>query len=289
MRKDLFVLFDHARNRGVITALATNATLIDSSLAHKLASAGVPRVSVSLDGASAQTHDQFRGQAGSFDAAVAGIRSLRNAKIDVQINVTFTRRNHQDAIAMLDLAQHLGACAVHVFLLVPVGCGVDLPESIRLTEAEVERLLTLFDTEATKRDFEIRATCAPQAQRIRRQRAADRKRAGHPEGRGLAPSSKGCLAGGGILFVDAVGKVFPCGYLPISVGDIRQANIKQILEQSTVLSQLRDTSLLEGRCSGCDYAAVCGGCRARSYGSRGTLFGEEPTCPMSAQRRHSNG
>jgi radical SAM protein with 4Fe4S-binding SPASM domain len=157
---------------------------------------------------------------------------------------------------------------------------VDLPDEIRLEPAEVEKLLTYFDTEAGTRDLEIRATCAPQAQRIRAQRARDRARKGLPEVRGLAPSSKGCLAGGGILFVDAIGKVFPCGYLPLSVGDLRQQPITQILKESTLLSQLRDTSILQGRCKGCDYAPSCGGCRARSWGTVGELFGEEPSCPM---------
>lgn len=280
MRPDLFELIEYTAKRGLIPAVATNATLIDDAVAQRLADLGVSRVSVSLDGASAETHDAFRGLPGSFDDALRGIGALRKAGVEVQINVTFTKANRDEAPEMLDLVQRLDACALHVFLLVPVGCGVDLPEEIRLEPGEVERLLTYFDTEATERDLEIRATCAPQAQRIRRQRARARERKGLPPGRGLAPSSKGCLAGGGILFVDAVGKVFPCGYLPLQVGDVRETPLAQILATSDLLAQMRDTSLLEGRCHGCEFAPVCGGCRARSYGTTGGLFGEEPSCPM---------
>jgi len=280
MRRDLFELLEHARKRGVLPALATNATLIDDATAARLKELGVPRASVSLDGANAATHDAFRGLPGSFAHAVRGIKALRKAGIEVQINVTFTKKNRDDAPAMLDLARELDACAVHVFLLVPVGCGVNLPDEIRLEPAEVEKLLTYFDTEAGVRDLEIRATCAPQAQRIRAQRARDRERKGLPAVRGLAPSSKGCLAGGGILFVDAIGKVFPCGYLPLSVGDLRKQTLTQILKESSLLSQLRDTSILQGRCKGCDYAPSCGGCRARAWGTASELFGEEPSCPM---------
>lgn len=284
MRKDLFELIEHARDRGVTTALATNATLVDDATATRLASLGVPRASVSLDGADASTHDAFRGIPGSFEQAIAGIQALRRAGIEVQVNVTFTKANQHEAPAMLDLVQKLDACALHTFLLVPVGCGVDLPDSIRLEPAEVERLLTYFDTEAGLRDLEIRATCAPQAQRIRAQRARDRARKGLPEVRGLAPSSKGCLAGGGILFVDALGRVFPCGYLPLEVGDLRKQPLTRVLAESQLLSTLRDTSLLGGRCKGCAFVESCGGCRARSYGTVGDLYGEEPSCPMNAGR-----
>jgi radical SAM protein with 4Fe4S-binding SPASM domain len=280
MRADLFELLEHARKRGVIPALATNATLIDDGVARRLAALGVPRASVSLDGATAATHDAFRGLPGSFEQALAGIASLKAAGIEVQINVTFTKKNAADAPAMLELVQKLGACALHVFLLVPVGCGVDLPEEIRLEPGEVEKLLTYFDAEASARDLEIRATCAPQAQRIRAQRARDRERKGLPPARGLAPSSKGCLAGGGIIFIDAIGKAFPCGYLPLSVGDLRQQPLASILQESKLLASLRDTSLLQGRCQGCAFAPSCGGCRARAWGTDSELFGEEPSCPM---------
>ena len=280
MRPDLFELLEHARTRGVIPALATNATLIDEPIARRLASLGVPRASVSLDGANAQTHDAFRGLPGSFDDALRGIHALRQAGIQVQINVTFTKKNRDDAPAMLDLVHKLDACALHIFLLVPVGCGVDLPEEIRLEPSEVEKLLTYFDAEASARDLEIRATCAPQAQRIRAQRARDRERKGLPPARGLAPSSKGCLAGGGIIFIDAVGKAFPCGYLPLSVGDLRTQPLARILQESKLLASLRDTSLLQGRCHGCAWAPSCGGCRARAFGTSSELFGEEPSCPM---------
>lgn len=280
MRPDLFELLDHARSQSVTAALATNGTLIDATIAAGLAAAGISRVSVSLDGASARTHDTFRGLDGSFDQAVRGIQHLRQAGVQVQINVTMTKRNQADAAAMVELVRSLDACALHVFLLVPVGCGVELPEDVRLEAAQVERLLTLFDQLAGEHDLEIRATCAPQAQRIRMQRARARQRQGLPPAPGLAPSSKGCLAGGSIVFVDAVGKVFPCGYMPVPIGSIREQTLATIVKGSAVLASLRDITRLEGRCHGCEFAPVCGGCRARALGTSGDLFGPEPSCPM---------
>ena len=283
-RADFFDLAKHASSKGIRTVIGTNATLIDRGVAQKLKDCGVMAAQISVDGANAKTHDAFRGLHGSFDDALRGIRSLRKAGVDVQINVTFTKANRDEASDMLDLVQMLDACALHVFLLVPVGCGVELPDDVRLDAAEVERLLTFFDEQASERDLEVRATCAPQSQRIRQQRARARQRKGLPEARGLAPSSKGCLAGGGILFIDAVGKVFPCGYLPMQAGDLRTTPLKTILETSELLSSLRDVTKLEGRCHGCEYDQICGGCRARALGTTGRLFDEEPSCPMNMIR-----
>jgi radical SAM protein with 4Fe4S-binding SPASM domain len=286
MRRDLFTVLEHAQRRTVTVALATNGTLITEPLAQRLAAAGVARASISLDGADGATHDAFRGEKGSFERALQGIGFLQRAGIPVQVNATFTKRNQQDAARMVDQVRAIGAVALHVFLLVPVGCGLDLPEDIRLEPKEVEQLLTLFDDEAHRHNFEIRATCAPQAQRIRVQRAKARERDGQEAGIGLAASSKGCLAGGGIVFVDAIGRVFPCGYLPLEVGDLRTMPLADIMKQSELLASLRDTSLLKGRCDGCAYASSCGGCRARAFGTTGDLFGEEPTCPMVGPKTH---
>ena len=280
MRSDLFDLLGYAQSQGVLCAVATNATLVTCSIAEEFRRLGVSRVSVSLDGADAHTHDSFRGVDGSFDQALTGIRRLRDAGVEVQVNVTFTKKNQREASAMLDLVTTIGACALHVFLLVPVGCGVRIPHDVRLDSHEVEKLLHFFDREATTRNMEIRATCAPQAQRVRLQRARLLRNQPQGPGRGLAPSGKGCLAGGGVLFVDAVGKVFPCGYLPIEVGDIVTTSLQEILARSEFLAQLRDVSKLQGRCSGCDWAPRCGGCRARAYGTTGNVFAEEPSCPM---------
>ncbi|MFW5741458.1 MAG: radical SAM protein, partial [Myxococcota bacterium] len=112
MRNDLFELIAHTAQRGLIPAVATNATMIDDAIAKRFAELGVSRVSVSLDGASAQTHDAFRGLPGSFDDALRGIRALRNAGVDVQVNVTFTKANRDEAPEMLDLVQEIGACAM---------------------------------------------------------------------------------------------------------------------------------------------------------------------------------
>jgi radical SAM protein with 4Fe4S-binding SPASM domain len=90
--------------------------------------------------------------------------------------------------------------------------------------------------------------------------------------------TKGCLAGTGVCFVSHRGEVFPCGYLPLEAGNVRQQPFQQIWESSPLFGELRDPELLEGKCGLCEFKRVCGGCRARAYGMTMGYLGEEPFC-----------
>ena len=90
--------------------------------------------------------------------------------------------------------------------------------------------------------------------------------------------TNGCLAGTGVCFVSHRGEVFPCGYLPVEAGNTRQQPFQQIWESSPLFAELRDPDLLEGKCGLCEFKRVCGGCRARAYGTTLEYLGEEPFC-----------
>ena len=174
-RADIFQLAEYATGRGLRTALATNGTLVTKDVAQKIKQAGIKRVSISLDGSDAHTHDSFRGIPGAFDAAVYGMRNLQELGVSVQINTTIARHNAHQLPAVLDLARSLGADALHTFLLVPVGCGVDIATEQMVAPEEYERMLNWFYDQSLQGGIELKATCAPHYFRVARQRkAADR-------------------------------------------------------------------------------------------------------------------
>ena len=117
-RPDILEVATHASRQGFRVALATNGTLLDDAMAGKIASSGIQRVSISLDGVDAKVHDVFRGVPGAFDRAVAGIRHLKQHRVEVQINTTVTRHNMNDLPAMVALAEREEVIAFHLFLLV---------------------------------------------------------------------------------------------------------------------------------------------------------------------------
>jgi radical SAM protein with 4Fe4S-binding SPASM domain len=161
-------------------ALATNGTLVTKEIARKVVDAGVKRVSISLDGASSEIHDSFRGIPGAFDAAIYGFRNLKELGMPVQINMTVARHNAKQLPEVLEMVRNLGADALHTFLLVPVGCGVDIAEEQMVPPQEYEQILNWFYDQSLAGDIELKATCAPHYFRVARQRkAAERRAAGY--------------------------------------------------------------------------------------------------------------
>lgn len=301
-RPDIFDIARHASDAGLIVALATNGTLIDAGTAAKIKEAGIRRVSISFDGADAPTHDIFRGK-GAFDLAIAGMEHLREIGVPYQINTTVARHNVHQMPETLNLAKRIGAVALHLFLLVPVGCGVEIADDQQITAEEYEEVLNwMYDAEMAG-GIELKATCAPHYFRIVRQRQAEERRqgiirqrpesmhrqkqagGGHPGGNGhpggrhaMNAMTKGCLAGTGVAFVSHRGEVFPCGYLPVEAGNVRREAFQNIWEQAPLFADLRDPDLLGGKCGICEFKRVCSGCRARSYGMTMDYLGEEPFC-----------
>jgi MoaA/NifB/PqqE/SkfB family radical SAM enzyme len=68
-------------------------------------------------------HDRFRGVEGAFEGALCGIRLVKDAGIEFQINTTITKINLDEIPKIQELAIKSGAVAHHIFLLVPTGRG----------------------------------------------------------------------------------------------------------------------------------------------------------------------
>jgi radical SAM protein with 4Fe4S-binding SPASM domain len=269
LRSDWPQLVGRARERDLPTALATNGTLIDDARARRIAQAGFHRVSISLDGADPATHDEVRGQAGAFDAACQGARRLARHQVPLQINTTVTALNANQLDAVARLAGQLGAEALHLFLLVPVGCGLDIAADHQLPPARVEDVLAWVCDRAGAGAMEIKATCAPHVVRI----AAER---------GAKIRGGGCLAGRSVAFLSSTGDVRPCGYLPLSAGSVRSRPLSRIWSSSPLLDRLRSDGALAGSCGACPHAVGCRGCRARALASTGELFAPDPACLRAA-------
>ncbi len=188
-RRDIFQLARFATDKGLRVALATNGTMVTKQLARRIVDAGVRRVSISLDGADALTHDTFRGIPGAFDAAVYGLRNLKQLGMSVQINMTIARHNARQLPDVLELARGLGADALHTFLLVPVGCGVAIAAEQMVPPEEYEAMLNWFYDRSLEGGIELKATCAPHYFRVARQRrAADRRAAMTVEKSAIGPT-----------------------------------------------------------------------------------------------------
>jgi AdoMet-dependent heme synthase len=306
MRTDIWNLAGVAQEAGIPTALATNGTMVNRDVAELIKDVGFRRVSISFDGPDAPTHDQFRGQ-GAFAESIAGFKNLRKVGMSMQINTTVAKHNYQKLDETYRLALELGADALHIFMLVPVGCGATLDPKIMLDGDQYETALNWIYDRSLEGKIHLKATCAPHYFRVMRQRAKSdghaMPKAAHPhrslehpghgdhrggEGRpNMSAMTKGCLAGQAVCFVSHTGEVFPCGYLPVSSGNVKQTPLPQIWRGSPIFGDLRDESKLDGKCGICEYSKVCMGCRARAFSETSSYLAEEPNCnyvPVRARR-----
>jgi AdoMet-dependent heme synthase len=271
-RNDIFELIRHAQQAGLIVALATNGTLIDAGIAEKISDSGLSRVSVSIDGATADIHNKQRCSQDAFELALKGIKHLRDKNTDFQINVTLTKTNAEQTEALYNLAESLGASALHFFMLVPVGCGRVLAETDMLSPQQYEQKLIQIHQLENRRRLQIKVTCGPHYQRVIRQQQSQNSKAMSQH------SSRGCLAGLGVLFVGHQGNVYPCGYLPVKCGNVLNEPLLEIWQNNKDLLCMSNSDNLGGKCGICGYRYICGGCRARAYAASGDYMGQEPFC-----------
>jgi len=105
--------------------------------------------------------------------------------------MTIARHNAKQLPDVLQLAKSLGADALHTFLLVPVGCGVDIAAEQMVAPDEYEKMLNWFYDESLAGGIELKATCAPHYFRVVRQRRAAERRSAEAAAKAATPAAQG--------------------------------------------------------------------------------------------------
>jgi AdoMet-dependent heme synthase len=284
LREDIFEIAKYGDAKGMRMVMAPNGTLVTPEIAAQMADSGIQRISVSLDGSSAKSHDAFRGVPGAFEGALKGIANAKAAGIQFQINTTITKANLDQIPKILELAESLGAVAHHIFLLVPTGRGKYIVDQ-EIDAREYEETLNWFYDQRGKTSLQLKATCAPHYYRILRQRAREEGKSVTFESHGLDAVTRGCLGGTGFCFISHRGIVQPCGFLDLNCGDVTQQSFDTIWRHSEHFQTLRNFDKLHGKCGCCEYRRVCGGCRARAYEATGDYMAEEPLCQYEPAKK----
>ena len=275
VRDDLFELLAYAQNLGFTNTLATNAALIDDEVARDLRRYGVVIGAVSLDGFDAATHDYVRNQPGAFEAALRGIRALRRAGIPLHINITAMEYNMDQLESMMALVDELGTAILIMYQLVPVGRGRSIGEAA--LDLGANERLTRFMAQAQRTTRAIMEPVAgPQYWPFLLQRAGIKS---GPLLRLAETVFHGCAAGRGFVYIKPNGEIWPCPFIEVSCGNVRQTPFPIIWATSPVLKDLREREKrLKGRCGECEYRRLCGGCRGRAWATTGDYLTEDLSC-----------
>ncbi len=288
MRRDLFEIVAYAVGRGMRVAVAPTATALTTrERLMRLRDLGVSMIHVSVDGARAETHDAFRGFAGTFDRSVATLRTLRDLEMPTQVGTTVTRGTVAELPQIAALVEECGVRIWSVFFLVPTGrAEASAMVDVETAEATWEWLADLSE----RAPFSVRTTAAPQFRRtqLRREKIGP-SGATRLTGAGYALREwaggvdvRGVNDGRGFLFIDRVGNICPSGFLQIAAGNVREDDLGEVYRTSALFRQLRDPDALTGICGTCPHTALCGGSRARAYAVTGSVVADDPLCELTA-------
>ena len=300
-RKDLSEMIRYAKSLGLRTgAIPAVTPLLTRKKILELKETGLDQIAFSLDAANAEDHDAFRKVAGVFKRTFESIAIAKEIGLAVQINSLVNVHNAGQLDALIALIEPLGIVFWEVFFLVPTGRGEELP--LLTAEKFDEDFEKIYQLSQRVRAI-IKVTEAPHYRKFYIEKELARQgispdalsqedvdmpafltQAFGPKGSiGNAPS--GVNSGKGFIFISHRGEVFPSGFLPLLAGNLRSESLPDIYRNSPLLKELRDPSLLKGRCGLCPYRGICGGSRSRAYALRGDYLEEDDACSYQPARR----
>jgi AdoMet-dependent heme synthase len=300
-RSDVIELAAYGHHRGVPIAISPSVSqLLTPDILGKLHAQGVRHASVSLDGVNAATHDGIRQVPGHFDATLEAIAMLAAAGYQVQVNTTVMVRNAREMADVAALLRTTAARIWEVFFLIAVG-RASAREDLSAQECED---VCHFLVEAAQYGMVVRTVEAPFFRRVHRWRDSDgtsnaplgrghgdlyrylserlSRRLGPPATRVLAPTVA-TRDGKGIVFVAHNGDIYPSGFLPLRLGNVRDGGLLSVYRDHPTLHAIR-AAAFPGRCGKCDFSDLCGGSRARSYAATGDVLGDDPACVLTLSR-----
>ena len=290
-RPDLLDLIAHAKRLGLRTgAIPAVTPALTAARLVELKSAGLDQVAFSLDSADPIEHNQFRRTPGVFEHTLEMLDEASAVGLRTQINSLINVHNAASLDALIGLVESLGLVFWEVFFLVPTGRGKTLPLlTAQAFEAAFEKIHEL----SLRARFIVKVTEAPHYRRFvieKKGGAANGSLALPPELRkemgpdgAIGHAPRGVNAGKGFLFVSSTGEIYPSGFLPIEVGNVRRDALAGVYRESRLMKQLRDPAFLKGKCGRCPYNDLCGGSRARAYALTGDPFSEDPCCVYEPQ------
>ncbi len=300
-RDDLFELLAYGKELGLAMAVSPSGTpLLNEANLLRVKENGGKAISLSIDGSTPERHDDFRQVPGSFELTTQGWQTARKIGLKLQLNTTVTRYNLEDLPEIFRLVLNYGAMTWSAFFLVPTGRGKAEDE---VSPAEYEAVMHfLYDC---SKYISAKTTEGHHYKRVVLQRSIIEEKGLdfedyfnlHPiyyqlrkdllrivEEKGVEPKDvirrtpMHINAGNGFVFISRRGDVFPSGFMPVGVGNVREKSLVDIYREAPLFNDLRSPEKFHGRCGLCEFVGVCGGSRSRAYAVTGDPLAEEPFC-----------
>ncbi|MHB8147454.1 MAG: TIGR04053 family radical SAM/SPASM domain-containing protein [Vulcanimicrobiaceae bacterium] len=275
-RADLFDLIDEARALGLSVSITPSATrTLTREVLANVKAHGIESLGLSLDGSSASRHEAVRGVEGCFDWTVRAVRDAAELGMPVQINTLVSQETADDLPAIYELLGSLQVMRWSLFFLIAVGRGTMLvPVSAERGEALMRWIYDLSRVSP----FAIKTTEAPSYRRVALERMREEGMTASQMQHTSVYRGFGIRDGHGIMFVSNTGDIYPAGFLPLTLGNVRTNQLVDVYRNAPMFRALHAPQHFAGKCGQCEYRALCGGSRARAFAATGDPLASDPFC-----------
>ncbi|MBV8600532.1 MAG: SPASM domain-containing protein [Candidatus Eremiobacteraeota bacterium] len=269
--------------------LSTNGTLIDRKRAQRIRNIGFSYVGISIDGIGS-VNDLFRGKAGAFKRAVAGISHCKAVGQKVGLRLTLTPHNADNLDAIFDFIEYHKierACFYH---LVPAGRGRGetalSPDESRRSVQTIFRRTRYLVAKGDPREI-LTVDNHADAPFLYMTLLREDPVAAKVAYKALAWNGGGRYSSGvGIADIDPQGNVHPDQFWQsAALGNVRLRKFSEIWTdpENHLLAALRDRlPRLKGRCGACRFQNLCGGnFRVRALAATGDMWAPDPGCYLT--------
>lgn len=271
-----------------LAALLSNGITLDQDFIQKLEAHPLRiYVQVSVDGASAETHDAIRGK-GSFEKAIRALTLLQPTSIETHMHFVVHKQNYEDGFRMTDLAKELGVNVLTVTRLVPWGRGKELYENM-LSPEQVQKLFKKLSDDL---DAIIAASNPPE---VPPKPYISRDRCDWPiiypdPSTPEAQLKNGFRCGAARSYINVMenGDVYPCRRMPIKVGNVLEQDFIDVWQHPLMWKLRQKYKFVQGKCKNCYFCVknpgICsGGASCIAYAVYNDPFQPDPQCAINPQ------
>lgn len=281
LRKDFVLqLINHCDKIGVVPAMLSNGLLMTPHTALQLQEAGLKAVGLPIDSVVPEKHDHLRNLPGTFNKTLQAIKTCLELDLEVVITTMALKDTYSEIPQRIEFLSDLGIDQVAVYDLVPVGRGKEVMDNAMTQDQRVNLIRWLQNKQEGSEMTFAMSGGIPLYPEI----ACEMHQNHGTKAKNLLikefwiHQGIGCHAGNMYFSLRPNGDIYPCTFLPIKVGNIREKSITEIWRNSTELNVLRQRQTLKGKCGTCDYRESCGGCRGRAYACTGDYLETDPVC-----------
>jgi radical SAM protein with 4Fe4S-binding SPASM domain len=273
-RRDFMEILEKTLQSDISPYITSNGYLLNEKTITQLTNLKVKYkrnlyIQISLDGTS-EIHNLIRGKNDAFARAINSIHLLQDNGIETNISVTIQPLNKKNILESFHEIDNilLKSTRVGFRRAICSGSGKKLE---RMSPKEYRTIfLTLINASREFKHIKLTSQDPILMLELANKRFSENLN---------DTLWGGCSAGISYISIDPGGDVYPCSYLPIKLGNIRETLLEDIWFNHPILAQLRNRKdNFIGKCKSCKFIQICGGCRADAYGQYGNFFQSDPLC-----------